>query len=908
MNLGSRSPGRLPREREVPGTRGPRLEALEPRVLLSSVMLNAGVGSLTLLDFDGDRIELTWKGSGSAAIQLAEGAGAAIQGIALTGTGSGSRLGIRVTAAPGGDGSTTVGSLTGDRLGVLTLSGVTTGSGITLGLVDTLDIAGGAGPLQVSLAGLKKATLRLPGSARSALRDAEPVLSLTVAGNAGSIMAKSDLYGSWIAIGGRLDALKIEGRLADSTISAAQNIKQISVLGAMTDAQILAGARLITPGDLAGATFGVATIGSVTIGSAMIDSIIAAGGDPGEDGLFQAGEVIVGGRIDSLKVAGRIVGEDDSLHSNPGIYAAALKKVSIAGFDITNQIKGKGVIRLDGSAVLDPLPPPGTALTAAEIEAILERAIARAIQLGVNATIALIDREGNVLGVVRMTDPGLTADPGTSTISGGGVGGLEGFTLPSSATALSKAGTAAFLSSGGNAFSTRTAGFIIQSHFPAGIDDRPGGPLFGVQLSSLPTSDINRLPAGLAADPGGLPLYRNGQLVAGIGVELDGLYTAPSSTFTSSKSPTLEEQIALAGTIGFTAPSRIVATNIFVDGLRFPFANGKVPKLSSLGVVPDLGTLEGAGLVDVLIAPQVSPATIFTAMMLGGVVGETIGAFIDGVMVSGEQLTAADVEDILTDAHALNARLRAQIRRDSPQASQVTVAVVDIDGNPLGVFRNGDAPVFGFDVAVQKARTASFMSRPDAGVLLAAAEGGAFADYVADAAAFGVMLDGSVAMSDRTGGFLSRPFFPDGLNNRSPGPFSAQAPDVFSPFNTGLQADLIVSNLVDFVTAFNMVGDEATALVMFASGALGGGGATNVTGLQNGMQIFPGSIPLYKNGVLVGGVGVSGDGIEQDDFVAFTGGQNFQSFGPGVKRADSVVINGIRLPYVKFPRSPFAGR
>lgn len=81
--------------------------------------------------------------------------------------------------------------------------------------------------------------------------------------------------------------------------------------------------------------------------------------------------------------------------------------------------------------------------------------------------------------------------------------------------------------------------------------------------------------------------------------------------------------------------------------------------------------------------------------------------------------------------------------------------------------------------------------------------------------------------------------------------------------------------------------------------------------LRNGLQIFPGSVPLYKNGVLVGGVGVSGDGIEQDDFVAFTGATGYQSFGPGVRRADetAVILNGaaIRLPYVKFPRSPFGG-
>ena len=70
--------------------------------------------------------------------------------------------------------------------------------------------------------------------------------------------------------------------------------------------------------------------------------------------------------------------------------------------------------------------------------------------------------------------------------------------------------------------------------------------------------------------------------------------------------------------------------------------------------------------------------------------------------------------------------------------------------------------MFGFDVSVQKARTAAFYSGANAATLL---RGAGFGSYVDRAAADGLKLDGSVAFTDRAGGFLHRPFFPDGINN-----------------------------------------------------------------------------------------------------------------------------------------------
>jgi hypothetical protein len=71
---------------------------------------------------------------------------------------------------------------------------------------------------------------------------------------------------------------------------------------------------------------------------------------------------------------------------------------------------------------------------------------------------------------------------------------------------------------------------------------------------------------------------------------------------------------------------------------------------------------------------------------------------------------------------------------------------------------------------------------------------------------------------------------------------------------------------------------------------------------QNGVVFFPGSVPLYKNGALVGGLGISGDGVEQDDFISGEASTAFAA--PTGIRADQLVVRGVRLPYLKFPRNP----
>ena len=69
-----------------------------------------------------------------------------------------------------------------------------------------------------------------------------------------------------------------------------------------------------------------------------------------------------------------------------------------------------------------------------------------------------------------------------------------------------------------------------------------------------------------------------------------------------------------------------------------------------------------------------------------------------------------------------------------------------------------------------------------------------------------------------------------------------------------------------------------TALYYSSRDLLGFGGISRcISGcspdpnLPNGITIFPGGFPLYRNGVLIGAIGISGDGVDQDDFVGASG-------------------------------------
>lgn len=607
--------------------------------------------------------------------------------------------------------------------------------------------------------------------------------------------------------------------------------------------------------------------------------------------------------------------------------------------------------------------PAQQALTTAEVGQVVAQAVAEARARNVRGTVAVVDRVGNVLAVFQMTGatPFVKVRPGPGAPARNV--GLQNLDVPRAGAAIAKAITGAYLSSSGNAFSSRTASMIVQQSFPPGsvAAGLESGPLFGVQFSQLPCSDLStryspggttigpkRSPLGLSADPGGLPLYKGGVVVGGIGVEADADYGLDPNILDVDSS--VDELVAVAGTSGFSAPVDIRANRISVDGTTLRYVDREAESLqSNPASAPAFSAINGTegSLIAVrgyyaqtgtpaLLAgtPYGAEASGFRAARTAEYANNAIYVLTDGngnnryppsagtdAAPGRTPLTATEVRRLLEEAFGVMTAARAQIRQPLNSRAQVTISVVDTNGAVLGIVRGPDAPMFGTDVSLQKARSAAFFSNPRAGADLAAATGTDSAEvraygpattaFLASAQA----LSGGIAFANRSIGNIARPYYPDGQLNTPNGPLSRPITE-WSPFATGLQESLIRQNLLEH--AGFVLGASATDTAPRCSFLPDVAGAVPAQNrLQNGLQIFPGAVPIYRGNVLVGAIGVSGDGIDQDDMISFLGVHRTGAAlgnlnnAPTAFRADQVVVpvagGSARLRYVSCPFNPFVG-
>jgi uncharacterized protein GlcG (DUF336 family) len=452
---------------------------------------------------------------------------------------------------------------------------------------------------------------------------------------------------------------------------------------------------------------------------------------------------------------------------------------------------------------------------------------------------------------------------------------------------------------------------------------------YGTQSGLLTTAQSR----GLATLPGGMPLYKNNVLVGGIGVFFPGPNGYASH----------EQNFIHAATRGSAGPQsnseRLNAAKVLeAEFIAYFAAGGTVvgpgatPVNEFEGVAPSrgafgmpIGRIDLAGITLEIFGPHPTrerPVTGTQRLLQigranGGGRGSNSGtnqpinpanattqaglSVPEGWLVTPHastvdpQFTAAEVASIIDKGIKQADLTRAAIRLDSnfrPGArSKMVFAVSDSSGEVLGLYRMPDATVFSIDVAVAKARNTSYYASSSL----------VNADRI-DQDNNGVFdLPIGTALTNRTFRFMALPRFPSGAPDSAPAAdFSILTMPGINPRtaenanpNVALPASVYASN-----TATVLSFDSFNPSRNFRD-------PRNLK-RQNGVVFFPGSTPLYDSisgqQVLVGGLGVSGDGVDQDDVVTISAQSNFQA--PSPKRADQYFVSGVRLPYQNTNRNP----
>jgi len=491
------------------------------------------------------------------------------------------------------------------------------------------------------------------------------------------------------------------------------------------------------------------------------------------------------------------------------------------------------------TAVSAPPPPVVSPLSIEDVQSIISAA-AVAVD-GDTMAIAVVDRGGGILGIYNKPGvvPGTTKDIGNFNQS-----------LDVDDVAVALARTAAYFSNDQAPLSSRTVRFISGIHFPPGVINAPTADLYGIENTNrgctlatnfLPGQTINPSNS-LSGAPGSGPGILTGK---------SKLDDSDPNAVNPGGVPIFRGSVVVGG---------IGVAGIPHDAAEFAaFKGATVNGFSYVPTpLPDPGAVFIGGLAlplvnNISMPAGVNPGADNGTYLPGHPATASLGQPPEGDLIAPANgpkggLSVSDVTTVLDNAEATANKTRAAIRLPLNSGARMVIAVADLDGTLIGLRRMRDSTVFSIDVAASKARNMIYFNSSNR--------------TASDLP--GVPM--GTAVTNRTISFGAQPLFPPGIDGSGPGPF----------YNLFLQ-DL-------------------------ANPCTQGNDTSGFNNNESGVVFFPGSVGLYKNGVLVGGLGISGDGVDQDDFVTFGGSAGFEA--PTAIRADQVFINGVRLPYFKFPRNP----
>jgi uncharacterized protein GlcG (DUF336 family) len=358
-------------------------------------------------------------------------------------------------------------------------------------------------------------------------------------------------------------------------------------------------------------------------------------------------------------------------------------------------------------------------------------------------------------------------------------------------------------------------------------------------------------------NPGGIPIYRGGKVVGGVGV--------------AGVSPELAEYAATLAAAGagrgldFSEPLGLPGA-VFIDGIRLPFFGSctNIPCIRAALKQAPPGSSSGRLSDGQFVVPPRGGQQAPEGYLLGPRASRSGSLGVD------------EVRRIIDQSVAVAFRTRAAIRLPLNQPTRMAMSVSDESGEILAVYRMPDSTFFSVDVALTKARNAFYFStREGYEVLRNYVVTNRYARYQWEPQP---PAGQGWAVTARSLNFGGQPLFPPGIDHEvtpTPGPwFELYAYDSANPCTEGPGPSR---------------------------------GANRNYFNQSGIVWFAGSVPLYKDGRLVGGLGVSGDGVEQDDYVSQLGSDGFHP--PDALRVDNSVIvdadgREARVPYLKFPRHP----